>query len=569
MALKRFIKPPISATKQELLEAVEVAEKALAASVKREAAQKNTIATRTSEATDARGQASYWRTSFNDLSRSFNQTNTALSEQSAKARAADKRKARAEELLREARNERTKLSRALAKATAPPVLSDTQEEIIILARAMFPPALIEATQEIVTDRSMQDTLMHLMERRAELSSDEAMLFAGIGMNTVARKHFDQALDKHWTTGQTFSNLFYEKRVPEVVVGSGVHGAIWAAVRHRKTGVKPLVVDKHARAGGAFAVTSGPAFYLNSRNRPGPLSIPGDEYGALNVIPGAPLQPSELGGEEYLTNDALAWAVRATLLMHADVHTGVEVNDAQPSGETRSILSGDGTSCYAGNVAIATGLSNPRRVFSIQSDRYLSFQEFFERMDSPFPLKGMKRVAVIGAGDGGKTVIEALTGQGPTSPLTVPTLDYVSKIDWYGVKPDQRTRGEWEVCNRSRYKGIGRLLPNGNRPFRVMPLNEPGYADLGYDCVKIDGMPYDYVIDCSGYLMNSFLAGQPRYQETPEGQSLGIKADKVAVVGPGAQLATERYEGNVLGGVAENATSIWRYADRTARFAEAV
>lgn len=553
-----------SATKQELIETLTERDKALQASVKREATLKSNARNTTAEVTAALADSAYYKSEYDRVYRDY--------------KVATRRKETVEELLREARNERTRLKRALYKATEgaePTPLNEAQKEIVGIAERVFlngPDAIVLAVREIVADRSMQDALMLLMDRRSELSSDEAMLFAGIGMNPLARKHFDQALDKHWNTGKSFNDLFgaNQARAGEVIIGAGVHGSIFAAVRHRKTGVKPIVIDM-GRAGGSFAVTSGPAFYLNSRNRPGPLSIPGDEFGALNVIPGAPIQPSEIGGEEYLTNDALAWAIRTSLLMHAQVHTGIEITDAQPFNSSRSSIYSGRESSSVGSAAFATGLSRPRKLFGINSERYLTFPEFFKRMDQPFPLRGMARVAVLGAGDGGKTVIEALTGQGPTSAMTVPTLDYVRKIDWYGVPTDQMTRETWEACNRSRYKGIGRLLPDGQRPFRVMPLNKPTYGDMGYDCIKIDGMPYDYVIDCTGYNMQSIasLTGGYEFRENDNGQSLGKRNSTLYSVGPGAQLDPERYEPQVLGNVGENTTSIWRYADRTARLAEAV
>lgn len=570
-------------TKASLIEKLATSERLLKAANQRATSREATlererrVARKASiDAVDAREAEKYWRRNYNDLSRKFTLAKQEQSDSNVRVVNALKKETEVREALRVARNERTRLQRALKKATEPKPMDKSQEAIFSIASDMFRTVdqndLLATIKEIVTDDSMKDSLMHLMERRGEMSSEEAMVFAGIGMNPMARKHFDQALDAYWkkTENLGFINLFIDR---EVIVGAGVHGAIYAAERHRKTGVRPIVFDMADRAGGSFAVTSGPAFYLNSRNRPGPLSIPGDEFGALNVLPGAAIQPSELGGEEYLTNDAIAWSVRATLLMHADLRLGLQIERSEFVNQGARIYApgvSTGRTAIQG-VTFAVGLTIPKRAFQITDERYLTFSEFFRRMDQAFPLRGMRRVAVIGSGDGGKTVVEALTGQGPTSAMTVPTLDYVEKIDWYGVPSDQRERVGWEQCNRSRYKGIGRLLPNGGKPFRVMPLDVPSYADMGYDCVKIDGLPYDYVIDCTGYESQALLPdGYEMFRENEAGQALGKRVGAaINSVGPGCQLAAERYEGNVLGGVAENATSIWRYAERTARFARAV
>lgn len=572
-------------TKASLIEKLATSEKALKAASARVAARETILAAErraarkaSIDAADAREAEKYWRRNYNDLSRRLQETNAEKEDLDCVATKASKRESEVREALRVARNERTRLQRALKKATEPKPMDKSQEAIFSIASDMFRTTdrndLLASIKEIVTDDSMKDSLMHLMERRGEMSSEEAMVFAGIGMNPMARKHFDHALDAYWkkTSEVPFTNLFIDR---EVIVGAGVHGAIYAAERHRKTGVRPIVFDMADRAGGSFAVTSGPAFYLNSRNRPGPLSIPGDEFGALNVLPGAVIQPSELGGEEYLTNDAIAWSVRSTLLMHADLRLGVPIERSELTGiGTRARLYAPGLITGRNveqGVTFAVGLTIPKKAFQITDERYLTFSEFFRRMDQAFPLRGMRRVAVIGSGDGGKTVVEALTGQGPTSAMTVPTLDYVEKIDWYGVPSEQRNRVGWEQCNRSRYKGIGRLLPDERKAFRVMPLGVPSYADMGYDCVKIDGLPYDYVIDCTGYENQVLLPSEVEmFRENDLGQTLGKRVGTaINSVGPGCQLSAERYEGNVLGDVAENATSIWRYAERTARFARAV
>lgn len=469
----------------------------------------------------------------------------------------------------EATKEKRRLRNALTKATTVK-LSEMQVELKGMA-SVFPPPLVPTAEEIVTDRVMVETLEALIERRSEFGSAEEMMMVGIGMNPLARRHFDKALDAYWKRPPFFSGT------NPFVVGSGVHAAIFSAVRSKLKGTRTVVYERSERAGGSFAVSSNSAFYLNSRNRPGPLSIPGDEFGALNVLPGAPIQPSQISGGEYITNDAIAWVIRMTLLKHAEVFTGQEVTQVQGSGSLNMLYLNNrpqGPVLY-GPAFLATGLGESLRAFEIEHERYLSFKQFMQRMDSNYPLRGMRRVAVLGAGDGGKTVIEALTGQGPSTMLSTARMDFPEKIDWWGVPANQRSRETWEACNRSRYKGIGRLLPRSSgavvSPYRVLPLDQPSFMDVGYDCIKLNGMPYDFVIDCTGYA--SQLGGVVGYVPADidrvfDGQnSVGRKYNNTVLMGPAAQIGEERAEALTAAGVPENIASIFRYADKTARLAE--
>lgn len=472
---------------------------------------------------------------------------------------------RLSERVREQKSRIDRDRRLIKKLQTPTPLSAVQEELRTLVvgygeQRIFPEEVVKAAVEIVTDRDMSHTLEALMERRSEIGSDEKMLLIGIGMNPQARRHFDDMLDKLWLR----DTLPLTVGMP-VVIGSGVHGAIAASVLHKKRGFKAIVLEMKDRVGGAFGVTRGPSFYLNSRNRPGPLSIPGDEFGALNVLPGAPIQPSDVSADEYLSNDQVAWVVRCMLLMHANVYAGVgEVAVRTLSENPRFNLSENSTNYYPSDLVIATGLSKPNIAFvGMEADeRYLTYEQFLKRFDGPYPLKGMRRVAVLGAGDGGKTVVEALIGQGPTANMSIPTLDYPELIDWFGVPNDRRTRQEWEACNRSRYKGIGRAFGG-----RLQAFDKPSYVEPGYDTLKVNGVPYDFVVDCTGYVASVWEAYDAK-RDPMGGAILGrTGSNRTAIVGPAAKIPNERMDETILKGIPENATSIFRYADKTARFAE--
>lgn len=417
----------------------------------------------------------------------------------------------------------------------------------------------------------------MMERKQSFSSPMAATIAGIAVVPQARDHFDAALDVMFEKGTATQAGPGSGLRNEIVVGGGLHAAIYCAVRVAQGHPRPLVIEAE-RVGGSFAVSNRPTFYLNSRNRPGELSVPGMD-GALNVIPEGVVQPADLSGDEYQRNSDLALAIRSTLAMSADVIIGPvsEIGrDVLLAGEwTYYVQLEDGRRYRADRVICASGLGNARPL--VGGAYTLTFPEFMQRMDQPFPLRDMSRVAVIGCGDSGRTVIEALTGQGPSTGWSVASVDYLDKIDWYGVPADQLTRETYEACNRSRYRGIGRLLPrqgNPSAPYRVRPMTQRVVSIAGgYKCAYVNEAPYDLVVNCTGfdrsgptlYLDYSFE------QYAINGRFVGGKtvSDEVYQVGPASELAVsdlERQASPAVGAVPENSTALFRYAGRTASLA---
>jgi hypothetical protein len=320
--------------------------------------------------------------------------------------------------------------------------------------------------------------------------------------------------------------------------------------------------------------------MNSRNRPGPLSIPG-EMGSLNFIPEAPLQPSDLGGDEYQTNDAMAWVIRMSLAMNAKVVPNARVTNIKAATDKEWRLDlFDGRRIRTPRIILATGLGAERPVAPLlQSDRILGFSEFMKRMDSPFPLRDMKRVAVIGGGDGAKTIIESLTGKGPSRGYSVAALDWPDKIDWYGA--EATNKADWLKCNRARYSPIASLLRDPNKPQRPYRVEAQGGSltseqfGVGYNCVYVGQTPYDYIVHSTGYVNE--LPGLSGGPETYEQQRINARRfgrarldykapANIFIIGPASDLKVVPTEVEILQGVAENNTSIFRYAPRTALLA---
>ena len=474
-------------------------------------------------------------------------------------------------------------------------------ETLIKQRAMsliedVPQAYRKVVKDIVSDPQTNEGIEAMMGRESDFRSPLAALFAGIALVPQARTLWEDKLDKVWTR-----NAIPRDRVEEVVVGSGIQAAIYVAMRVAMGHPAPLVIEKEDRAGGVFAMTRGPAFYLNSRNRPGDLGLPGRK-GALNFLPGAILQPSDISGEEYMVNSDLAFIIRATLaLSGARVVTGVEVGGVEQDtsigcyyqdpdyGRSRlpALYLQDNRRVRANRIISATGIGDPNRAFSY-SERVLSFPDFMRRMDTPFPLQGLGKVAVIGAGDSGKVVIEALTGLGPARHMSVASLDWMDEIRWIGPGL-QTSQTDWESCNRPRYKQIGTLLKSTNeRPARVRAEDrrlDTFYVDDGFNNVLIEGVPYDTVIDCTGFYENrsvgnsdGYASGYARPLSTGY-RSLARKRAQapyqVYLIGPCSQLDYESFDtlATPLRGDArqqrENRVAIYRFADRTAELAQSL
>lgn len=442
--------------------------------------------------------------------------------------------------------------------------------------AAEPRAVRELITSISRDPGMNDGIVVVQERESEYPNKMAARLVGIASSPAARRHFDRTLDERWSKS-TISEA------DEVIIGGGFHAAVYAAIRVANGFPRPLVLEESQHAGGTFAMSSSPAFFLNSRNRPGDLGIPGNG-GALNVLPGAPIQPAHLSSDEYQRNSDVAFVVRATLAMNADVRTGVKVNSIQRTEASKKYryrlsLAG-GAIVRANRVIVATGIGKERR-FDVRHDRIVTFSELMERMDGHYPLQGLSRVAVIGNGDSGRAAVEALTGQGPNASWSTAALDYVELIDWYGLARvisatslGIQQRVAWEGCNRSRYKGIGRLFTGGfDGTSRIKPRLSASAVSGGFGVAYVDERPYDLVVDCRGYERDS--VGLPDdsgiIERAVNGRTVGrfdaSDGAELFLVGPAAELPIGSAEQEVLPvGVPENSTALFRYSARTAALA---
>lgn len=390
------------------------------------------------------------------------------------------------------------------------------------------------------------------------------LMAGLALDPVGRPLLDDALDAYARPG---ANL--PASAPEVIIGGGAHAAIYASVRRALGFPVPLVLDAGPRFGGEFAGAVRPAFYLNSRNRPGPSGPPGST-GALNVIPAAPMQPSDIGGSEYQTDADLGLVIRCALALNSTVRRA-RVEGLSPLGNGGYVVETSRGSVGARRVIVATGAGSERRVSGVIPDgqTVYSFRQWMTRVGTaPFPLSGLGRVAVIGIGDGARTVVESLTGIGPMASPTVAALDYVERVDWYGALDCASDRDSWLRANRTRYQRLGALFPvSGRDNARVRPLGRASYLAPGYLSAEVDGSRYETVIVAAGRAVETDLYSEVACstQYRPNGVSLARTSGSLDLcrVGPVAGIPFESTEDSRIG---ENAVGLFRLAPRTATLA---
>lgn len=444
--------------------------------------------------------------------------------------------------------------------------------------------LRQAVDSIKRDPALSAGMEAAALRRGAFPTAEAMELAGAAMIPSAKAVVDQRLDSFWRSN---TGGFVPDRAPEVIIGGGVHAAIYAASRVASGFPRPVVLERSKRVGGAFAVSMAPSFYLNSSNKPGQFGLPGQD-GGLNYLPGAPVQPDLLSGREYQTNADIAYAVRAALAMYADVYTGCDVTFISYTGLIQYTCGGVSREIQAGRVIDARGLGDPSFPdmkpdgISVQT-----FPQFMASMDQMFPLQNLDRVAVIGGGDSGKVAVEALLGIGPNA-NSLTGLDYVSGIDWYARTLPQFCE-DWRERERGRYARIGTYLPRANREemtddygdtvtetrgdardpgarVRVIRANGTAVPTLGG--ALVGSRPYSRAIVCTGNTLPALGMSPGDFSTVPGDLARTYAGENIVYrVGPAAELPYTREESDEqYARRPDNRVAIFRLAPRTAALA---
>jgi hypothetical protein len=413
----------------------------------------------------------------------------------------------------------------------------------------------------------------MMQRESEFPSPLEAKLTGIALDPYGRAFADQVLDAYWSDEPRRQNtLRFSNADREVIIGSGFHAAVYAAVRVLSGYPKPLVLERNERAGGTFAMTARPTFHLNSRNRAGSAGLAGDQSASLNYLPGAPIQAANLSMLEYQTNTDMAFVIRLALAQHADVVTNAKVLSVNRAGTKAQIEIEGYDPLIAGRVIDARGLGDPDDQGIANGTTILTFPQFMQRMAGMWPLRAVRRVAVVGGGDSAKCTVEALLGVGPQPLMAAAALDTVDRIDWYSDELPT-TCETWQQGIRGRYQAIGRYLrPDrlGARRLTVMdrrarPVALPG-AGL------IDGRTYDLVVLCTGNKETSIEGlSFNAFDEyaIPDANVVATEHYNLPAfrVGPHAKLPfTRREREDGVADITANGVSMFRTAPMTASLA---
>ena len=269
---------------------------------------------------------------------------------------------------------------------------------------------------------------------------------------------------------------------------------------------------------------------------------------------------------------MAFVIRLALAQFADVVTNAKVLSVARDGTGVEIEIADRDPLLAGRVIDARGLGDPDNQDVANGTTILTFPQFMQRMASMWPLRGVRRVAVVGGGDSAKCAVESFLGIAPQPFMAAAALDSMGQIDWYSDQlPTSCKRWRREI--RGRYQAIGRYLrPDRLGLRRLNVLDRRARALALPSTALIDGRTYDLVVLCTGN------------QETDiEGLDFG-SFDEYAIpdanvvarqhynqpafrVGPHARLpftAQEREDG--IADIAANAVSMFRTATKTSALA---
>ncbi len=413
----------------------------------------------------------------------------------------------------------------------------------------------------------------MMQRESEFGSPLQAKLTGIALDPNGRDVADQVLDAYWSDEPRQQDALRSSSTDrEVIIGSGFHAAVYAATRVLNGYPKPLVLERNERAGGTFAMTARPTFYLNSRNRAGTAGLAGDQRASLNYLPGAPIQAANVSMLEYQTNTDMAFVIRLALAQFADVVTNAKVLSVARDGTGVQIEIADRDPLPAGRVIDARGLGDPDNSDVANGTTILTFPQFMQRMASMWPLRGVRRVAVIGGGDSAKCAVESFLGIAPQPFMAAAALDSVNQIDWYSDQlPTSCKRWRREI--RGRYQAIGRYLrPDrlGLRRLNVLdrrarPVALPGTG-------LIDGRTYELVVLCTGNQETAIDGLDFRSFDEyaiPDANLVARQHYNMPAfrVGPHARLPFTRQERE--DGVADipaNAVSMFRTATKTAALA---
>lgn len=301
----------------------------------------------------------------------------------------------------------------------------------------------------------------------------------------------------------------------VIVGGGVHGAIYAATHYAVTGNRAMVIERQASPGGVFGRLC--PFRLNSVNdasresvQSGPSRIrPRSESDDLNYFPNAPVPQisRRAQGHEYPASTDVRNMICDTLYETAEVYADCSLFAFDSDGD-----------CYIdgnmiGNAERIIWAAGLRMTASFPTSKSILTAEQF--LADPTRLSWARQnVAIVGGGDTAATVAEVATGQGMTQLGSA----LPNSIAWYGGTRMPTHKMAWAEKIHARYMGLARHFPQlgdisilrdedgdeyptanmlGGESY-IRPYAELGeIRDLGNKAM-VNGRLYDQVIDATGF-----------------------------------------------------------------------
>jgi hypothetical protein len=365
--------------------------------------------------------------------------------------------------------------------------------------------IVRTIYDVRQSRPMSAGIRALESRSGEFESVEQLELAGLAMVPEARAMLEDRLEEEWAGYDALPGS-----TPELVIGSGYHAAVYCLARVAAGYPRPYVLERSdARGvGGVWAMSRAPGFYLNSRQDTfASIGLPDDGSPSLNTLPGAPVQAHHISRTDFIDNSVMRLIVRLALARSSTLLTGANVRMIRASGSRNQVELRDGRVASCGRIVDARGLGDPADTLKCDGVRVLSFPQLMARMDSPFPLRGMGRVAVVGDSSSAMCAVESLLGIGPDQSMSSSALDFQPAIDWYAPElPDNRAA--WRGTVRGRYQKIGSYLRRsaGDAPARRLRVRQLRASVVSAGgTVLVNEFTYDHAVMCTGWALPALTA----------------------------------------------------------------
>lgn len=322
----------------------------------------------------------------------------------------------------------------------------------------------------------------------------APFWSTVATHPEARAYFQIALDEASdASSSSIKEALAETEAPyvhELVIGAGIHGSIYnAEFTYHQADTPRLTIDGATRLGGQFRQVGGPAFFMNTPNRPINRDDPEklDNPNVNSLGPHAPAQLTDLSGSLFADNETIGLAAAINQHVSADTMLGSIVTrvtantDASKPGAYRVEMLDRETqetqTIYTDRVITSMGLgkanygfknmdATTERLCAPEDGRVMTYPEFLREVGdrtNPFPLERFagKRVVIIGGGHSGLTVAEYLAGIGPEYRGSVASMGSPREITILGTQFEHEKA--FRDVELARYGKLASVMQRHNKP----------------------------------------------------------------------------------------------------------